>query len=196
MAAPPPGSASRTNPPRTIIQPFCGKSNENVTAWISLAEDAFDTGQVQKNQWMGYAAQSFRNAALSWYHGKKMANNNTVPPWDQLKHDMLDHWAHPARTDKLCTRLSDLSIQGGITEYTRRFQEIEVQIPSTDMTLSDCKYWFTLRLPDDLSMQLMSHEEPTMMAYYTAARRWDSIHRVTHGRSNLCPGLSKPFKRG
>src|SRR6266702_8145291 len=53
MAAPPPSSASHTNPPRTIIQPVCGKSNENITAWISLAEDVFVTGQVQKNQWTG-----------------------------------------------------------------------------------------------------------------------------------------------
>ncbi len=64
MTVPPLSSASRANPPRTTIQPFSGRANENVTAWISLVEDAFDTGQVPKDQWTRYAAQYFRVAAL------------------------------------------------------------------------------------------------------------------------------------
>ena len=76
---PPLSSASRANPPRTTVQPFSGRVNENVTAWISLVEDAFDAGQVLKDQWTCYAAQYFREAALSWYHGQKKGNQDRAP---------------------------------------------------------------------------------------------------------------------
>ena len=192
---PPLSSASRANPPRTTVQPFSGRANENVTAWISLVEDTFDAGQVPKDQWTRYAAQYFREAALSWYHGQKKGNQDRAPYWDDLKLAMMDHWAHPAKADELRARLDRLTCQGGVTEYTWRFQEIEIQIPPTEMALPDHKYQFTLRLPEELSMQIMARQEKSMAPYYTAVRQWDSLHKIAQGRPNSHLAPSKSFKR-
>jgi hypothetical protein len=44
--------------PCMTLQPFSGRQNENVQAWISLAEEALTTSQVLKDLWTYVVVQS------------------------------------------------------------------------------------------------------------------------------------------
>ncbi|KAH9172284.1 hypothetical protein EDB89DRAFT_2069941 [Lactarius sanguifluus] len=49
IAAPPTqqrSSSPKDNFTKLVVQPFSGKTSDNVAAWIALAEDALDTGKV------------------------------------------------------------------------------------------------------------------------------------------------------
>ena len=198
-AAPPPTVPSRLMPPRMMLQPFAGKQTENVQAWIGMAEDAFIASHVHPDERTYMVAQSLRNPALTWYFGQKIANNNQAPAWDDLKKAMLHHWDNPARINELRMRLNGIVCKGNIADFCTRFQEVEVQIPATDMSPGDCKYLFCTRLSQtskELAMQLMAKKEDDMASYYLEARHWEGLNKLTNpSTSNFrTNGPPKPFK--
>lgn len=198
-AAPPPAAApiTRLPPPRIVLQPFTGKTNENVQAWVGMAEDALTASQVPRDHWTFMVAQALREPALTWYYAQKQANQGRAPHWDNLRQIMLDQWDNPARINELRMRLNDVVYKDNVAEYCRRFQEIEVQIPERDMTLDDRKFKFLLELPKELSMLLFPKEEKTMAAYYLQARQWEGLGCIVgaHSTNQSRHGLTRPFKK-
>ena len=75
-ATPAPSSTPATPPvwlgaPHMNLQPFSGKQNENVLAWISLVKEGLSATQMPKKSWTAIVAQSLQGAALVWYTAKK-----------------------------------------------------------------------------------------------------------------------------
>jgi hypothetical protein len=154
------------------LQPFAGKQNENVQAWIGLAEDTLTASQVHQDNWTYMVAQSLCEPALTWYYAQKQSNHNSAPTWDNLKQAMLHHWNNPARINELHMHLNGIHCKGSISEFCCLFQEVEVQIPESNMSFGDCKYLFCTWLSyasKELSMQLMPKVEQDMATYYLAA---------------------------
>jgi hypothetical protein len=198
LAAPLPTVTSCPDPPRMTLQPFAGKKNENVQAWIGLAEDMLTASQVHWDNWTYMVAQSLREPALTWYYAQKQANHNSAPTWDNLKQAMLHHWNNPARINELWMCLNGIHCKGSISEFCCLFQEVEVQIPKSDMSFGDRKYLFCTRLSyasKELSMQLMPKAEQDMATYYLAARHWEGLQKITNVSSNSRHGPMKPFKK-
>jgi hypothetical protein len=75
----PPVQPPRLSAPRMTLQPFSGRQNENVQAWISLAEEALTASQVPKDLWTYVVVQSLRDGAATWYIAKK--RENTIRPY-------------------------------------------------------------------------------------------------------------------
>jgi hypothetical protein len=186
-------AVTRLTPPRMALQPFAGKTNENVQVWIGMAEDALTASQVPRDNWTFMVAQSLREPALTWYYAQKQASQGRAPHWDDMKKAMLDHWDNPARVNELRMRLNSVAFKGNISDYCRRFQEVEVQISGNDMAIGDRKFRFLLDLPKDLSMQLLARDDKTMMPYYQAARQWEGLQKVASATSTMQPrsGLSR-----
>jgi hypothetical protein len=193
--APPLTSATvtRLTLPRMALQPFAGKTNENVQVWIGMAEDALTASQVPRDNWTFMVAQSLREPALTWYYAQKQASQGCAPHWDDMKKAMLDHWDNPARVNELRMRLNSVAFKGNISDYCCRFQEVEVQISGNNMAIGDQKFRFLLDLPKDLSMQLLVCDNKTMMLYYQAARQWEGLQKVASATSTMQPrsGLSR-----
>jgi hypothetical protein len=175
------------------LQPFAGKTNENVQAWIGMAEDALTASQVPRDNWTFMVAHSLRKPALTWYYAQKQASQGRAPHWDDMKKAMLDHWDNSAHVNELWMRLKSVAFKGNISDYCRRFQEVEVQISGNDMAIGDRNFRFLLDLPKDLSMQLLVHDDKTMMPYYQAARQWEGLQKVASATSTMQPrsGLSR-----
>jgi hypothetical protein len=99
------------------LQPFSGKQNENIQAWISLAEEALTASQVPKDLWTYVVVQSLQDTAATWYIAKKHENNNQTLPWDDMKKAMIEQWDNPMQINKLSMCLDTLSCKGSISEY-------------------------------------------------------------------------------
>jgi hypothetical protein len=81
----PPVQPPHLSTPRMTLQTFSGKQDENVQAWISLAEEALTASQVPKDLWTYVVVQSLRDGAATWYIVKKHKNNDQTLPWDDMK---------------------------------------------------------------------------------------------------------------
>jgi hypothetical protein len=200
-AAPAPSASSiqppRLSAPRMTLQPFSGRQNENVQAWISLAEEALTTSQVPKDLWTYVVVQSLREAATTWYIAKKRKNNDQTLPWDDMKKAMLEQWDNPARINELHMRLDTLPCKGSISEYARQFQEIEAQIPLKDMSPGDRIYKFITHLPPELYMTLIPQTDQQDISYfYSAARIWEGLQKIPQKLAAASrPGPSKFLRK-
>src|ERR1700761_5230323 len=67
---------ARLSAPRMTLQPFSGKGDENVQAWITLAEEALTASQVPRDHWTYVVVQSLRGAASTWYLAKRKENHD------------------------------------------------------------------------------------------------------------------------
>jgi hypothetical protein len=165
-AQPPPAPPSLLTPLRMTLQPFSGKANENVQSWLGMIEDVLTASRVPRENWTYLAAQVLREPALTWYFARKRANQNRVLHWDELKPAMQHQWDNPSRVNELRMRLDGLITTGlkgrSISEYTRLFQDLEVQISKDDMTAGDRKYKYLKPLPEELHMRLMGWKTTSM----------------------------------
>jgi hypothetical protein len=160
------------------LQPFSGKQNENVQAWISLAEEALTASQVPKDLWTYVVVQSLWDGAATWYIAKKRENNDQTLPWEDMKKAMVEQWDNPARINELRMRLDTLLCKGSISEYARQYQEIEAQIPLKDMSSGDRIYKFITHLPPELYMTLIHRTEQDVSYFYSAARIWEGLQKI------------------
>lgn len=179
----PPTVAPSTHPvrlsaPQMTLQPFSGKPNENVKAWLVLAEEALTGSDVPKDHWTYVVVQALRDAASTWYIAKRQENQNRTPNWDEMKKSMLEQWDNPARVNELHMQLDELTCTGNIAEFTRVYQEIEQQILADDMSSGDRIYKFLIQLPRDLYMQLINKGEKEPSYYYSAARIWEGLQNI------------------
>ena len=207
-ATPAPSSTPATPPvwlgaPHMNLQPFSGKQNENVLAWISLVKEGLSATQMPKKSWTAIVAQSLQGAALVWYTAKKRENNDLVLPWDDMKREMMLQWDNPAMINELRMRLDTLRYNektSTIAEFTHHFQKIESQIPSTHMNNEERIYKYITRLPEDLYLWLLlnSQKPDLQLSYFcTAARNWESLHRLPQrlaAANTPHPGLNRVSK--
>ncbi|KAH8991593.1 hypothetical protein EDB92DRAFT_667782 [Lactarius akahatsu] len=136
-------------------------------------------------------ALMLHNAALLWYHAKRMANNDQAPHWDNLQQAMLDYWNDPAPIDGLCLCLDRITYRGSISDYVRLFQGVEIQILADAMPLDVRKHEFLRNLPAELVMELDQQSQSDMESVYLAARRWESCRRAARAVAHFHLGGSK-----
>jgi hypothetical protein len=203
MPPPPPASApapapaaptihpARLSAPRMTLQPFYGKPNENIQAWLILAEEALTASDVPKDHWTYVVVQSLRGAASTWYIAKQQENNDKTPDWDEMKKSMLEQWDNPARINELHMRLDELTCTDSIAEFTRVYQEIEQQIPIGNMSPGDHIYKFLIKLLHDLYMLLINKGEKEPSFYYSAARIWEGLQNIPQRLAAACQGPPK-----
>ena len=187
---------ARLSAPRMTLQPFSGKGDENVQAWITLAEEALTASQVPRDHWTYVVVQSLRGAASTWYLAKRKENHDVTPPWSEMKKAMQEQWDNPARINELRLRLEELSRDPGenITDYARQFQEIESQIPLEDMSAGDRIFKFITHLPSDLYMKLIHRDERDMSYYYSTARIWEGLQRIPQKLAAARAGSARRFR--
>ena len=173
-------SVQRLSAPHMTLQPFSGKPNENVQAWISLAEEALTASQVPMDLWTYVVVQSLREGAATWYIAKKQENNDQTLSWDDMKQAMVTQWNNPARINELRMCLDTLPCKGTIAEYVRQYQEIESQIPSKDMSSGDRIYKFITHLHPELYMTLIpwTEKEDDVSVFYSAAWMWEGFQKI------------------
>ena len=175
-------SVSLLSPPRMNIQPFSGKPSENIQSWLSMTEEVLTASRLSRDNWTYMATQALREPALTWYLAQKRANQNRVLHWDDLKKAMENQWAHPARVNELRMCLATLKPKGTVAEYTRQFQDIEIQISDKDMAAGDRIYQYISRLPKDLFMKLITWKEEDITVYYQAASQWEGVQKVANAQ--------------
>ncbi|KAN0139598.1 hypothetical protein V8E53_002627 [Lactarius tabidus] len=170
--------------PRMTLQPFSGRQNENVQAWISLAEEALTASQVLKDLWTYVVVQSLREAAATWYIARKRENNDQTLPWDDMKKAMLEQWDNPTRINELHMRLDTLPCKG-------------TQIPLKDMSPGDRIYKFITHLPPELYMTLIPQTDQQDISYfYSAAQIWEGLQKIPQKLAAAsCPGPSKFLRK-
>ena len=176
----PPAPQLCLSAPCMTLQTFSGKPNENVQAWISLAEEALTVSQVPMDLWTYVVVQSLQDGAVTWYIAKKHENNDQTLQWDDMKQAMIIQWNNPARINELCMHLDTLPGKGSIAEYICQYQEIESQIPAKDMSSGDRIYKFITHLPSELYMTLIpwTEKENDITLFYSAARMWEGFHKI------------------
>ena len=171
--APPP--PMRLSLLKITLQTYSGRCNENLQAWLGMAEDCLQDSNYPRDRWTVAVAPMFKDAALTWYYATKTENNNQAPHWDDLKQKLLNHFEPPARQNEMRSLLDKITFHGDMDLYVRLFQGVEIQIPVASMTLDDRKYRFMDGLPQDLSMQLFRQQDNSMATVYTTARHWASL---------------------
>jgi len=147
------------------LKTFSGKQHENISEWISSAEEVFAATQLSKDNWSSMAGQAFQGAASTWYYSQKRENNNQLLSWDDLKKAMVEQWDSPARINELRIRLETIPFNyrnTTIAEFTRRFRYI-------------------IRMPPDLYVLLLpdSRDKTQPLSHFcTLARNWESLRRL------------------
>jgi hypothetical protein len=174
----------RLGAPRMTLHTFSGKTNENVSAWISMAEEALTATQIPRDLWTQVVAHALQGAAQTWYVSLKREKKNQVMSWDEMKKALSDQWDNPTRINDLRMQLDVMRYNDkkmSITEYTRRFQEIESQIPSEHLNNGERIFKYIIHLPPELYLHLLPetrNSDLPLSHFCTAARNWESLRRL------------------
>ncbi|KAJ3991029.1 hypothetical protein F5050DRAFT_1795281 [Lentinula boryana] len=178
-AAPNPSVASARAPLRTELPLFKGRPEENVSAFISIAQDLLTATHISPNDWAVIVSGCFRDAALTWYLAKKQENGGNALTWESLEAELRKQFDHPARTDEIRTKLTKCSFKNNVTDFITQFQKLEMQLPPTEMTFGDRKFHFLRPLPSELAFHIANSGPKDMAAVYESARIWERHRRVT-----------------
>ncbi|KAH9012046.1 hypothetical protein EDB84DRAFT_1436598 [Lactarius hengduanensis] len=120
-----PVSPARTGPPRLSLQPYAGKGDENLQAWLNTAEDALRDMSHPRDRWTVAIAPYFREQALVWYQATRVENNHQAPHWDDLKPKLLSHFEPPACLNELRAHLHRITYHGDMDQH--RDSDTDVQ---------------------------------------------------------------------
>ncbi|KAK7019389.1 hypothetical protein VNI00_018102 [Paramarasmius palmivorus] len=175
----PTGSSSRSSSLRVDLPQFRGTFNENVQAWISIVQDQLLASQVPKDNWGAAVSGLLREGAQTWYLAKKQERGDRPLTWDELTTELKAHFDAPTRIDDLRRSLHQCKYRGNMTEYIPRFQRIEIQLPSSEMTFSERKYLFIQSLPPDASFNINQSTPKNMNEVYDAARAYERFKRTS-----------------
>ena len=180
------------------------RGGRKVASWLFVLEQYYKaTGVVSEEQQVAYATTLLRDTAADWWRGLTMAATAARVPavvsWDDFKSKITAHFQPIHEEDFARQLIRSLKQQRTVRDYTQRFQEIVLQIPTMDERSKvdyfiaglkqDVRRWVKLQDPRTLEAamsvaekyQTMVMQDSATMKAYRELSRGNSYHPKADG---------------
>ena len=127
----------RQGPPPKPPKPDTFRGGRKVASWLFMLEQYFTVTRVAvEEQRVAYAATLLRDTAADWWRGLNISAVSrglpAVANWADFKSKITAHFQPIHEEDFARQLVRSLKQQKTVREYTTRFQEIILQIPTMD----------------------------------------------------------------
>ena len=116
-----------------IHEPDTYHGNRNLDAaisWVRSVERYLQMANLEKHQWVDYAATLFRDEADTWWRQQELLHAND--DWVDFKKRFLANFSPPNHKQLARDRLAALVQNGTVADYVTQFQAAWSSVPTMD----------------------------------------------------------------
>ena len=179
---------------------YDGKERSNpVKRWLIAMEQYFAITQMSEDLKVGFAANSLREAAQSWWLTipKEVVNpdgSRRYISWQDFCMAITSHFNPVGSEVAARTRLWNVRQTRSVRDYIREFQEVMVDI--TDATDAELKDRFTHNLKDHIRREVMQAMPRNLAETFRIAELHDQISWQLNRDGNYKNQPKKPKQQG
>lgn len=133
------GSTSGPSAPLPIIKPFCGRKDDNLTAWLFQITDLFDSKNMLVHERLKAVSAYLGEGALQWYLNTRQAAEKdpflAIKSWDEFKSRIKSTFDVANSPFSIRRRIRYLRQDKSVLEFTTNFRGLVGQI--NDMNEND-----------------------------------------------------------